>query len=107
MVSEGRRRGLSYQRIAQLTSWNPAQRYGLLGKGDIAVGYDADLALVDPSASWTVRAADSLSTQEYTPFEGFELGARVTDTWVRGAQVLDRGNIVGSPTGRYVRRPSG
>ena len=106
MVSEGRRRGLSYQRIAQLTSWNPAQRYGLLGKGDIAVGYDADLALVDPSASWTVRAADSLSTQEYTPFEGFELGARVTDTWVRGAQVLDRGNIVGSPTGRYVRRPS-
>ena len=106
LVSEGRRRGLSYQRIAQLTSGNPAERYGLRSKGDIAVGYDADFALVDTSSTWTVHAADSLSTQEYTPFEGFELGARVTDTWVRGEQVLDRGNIVGKPAGRFVRRPS-
>jgi allantoinase len=52
-----------------------------------------------------VHARDSLSTQEYTPFEGFELGARVTDTWVRGHHVLDRGNVVGDPQGRYVRRP--
>ncbi len=105
MVSEGRRRGLSHKRIAQLTSANPAQRYGLLRKGDIAVGKDADFCLVDTSTTWTVHAEDSLSTQEYTPFEGFELGARVTDTWVRGTQVLDRGNVVGTPTGQYVRRP--
>jgi allantoinase len=104
-VSEGRRRGLTNQRIAQLTSWNPAQRFGLLGKGTIAPGYDADFCLVDTSSSWTVHAQDSLSTQEYTPFEGFELGARVTDTWVRGHRVLDRGTVVGDPQGRYVRRP--
>ena len=36
LVSEGRKRGLSYSRIAQLTSWNPAQRYGLPSKGTIA-----------------------------------------------------------------------
>ncbi|MEQ4299990.1 dihydroorotase family protein [Plantactinospora sp. B6F1] len=106
LVSEGRRRGLSYQRIARLTAWNPAQRFGLLGKGTIAPGYDADFCLVDTGSTWTVHAGDSESTQEYTPFEGFELGARVTDTWVRGQQVLDRGNVVGTPRGRYVRRPS-
>jgi allantoinase len=104
LVSEGRKRGLSYQRIAQLTSWNPAQRYGLTSKGTIGVGYDADLCLVDPNSSWTVHAAESQSTQEYTPFEGFEIGARVTDTWVRGMQVLDRGNIVGTPRGQYLHR---
>jgi allantoinase len=107
LVGEGRRRGLSYQRIAQLTSWNPAQRYGLLSKGTVGVGYDADFCLVDPSSSWTVHAADSQSTQEYSPFEGFEIGARVTDTWVRGRQVLQAGNVVGRPGGEYVHRPAG
>jgi allantoinase len=104
LVSEGRRRGLSHQRIAQLVSWNPARRYGLPGKGTIGVGFDADLCLVE-NVSWTVHAADSESTQEYTPFEGFELGAKVTDTWVRGQRVLEGGNVVGAPTGRYLRRP--
>ena len=104
LVSEGRKRGLSHQRIAQLVAWNPARRYGLPGKGTIGVGFDADLCLVE-NASWTVHAAGSESTQEYTPFEGFELGARVTDTWVRGQRVLDAGNIVGTPSGRYVHRP--
>jgi len=105
LVTEGHRRGLSYRRIAELTSWNPAQRYGLPNKGSIAPGYDADFCLVDPSRSWTVHAAESESTQEYTPFEGFELGARVTDTWVRGNQVLRDGVVVGSPVGRYLHRP--
>jgi allantoinase len=107
LVGEGRRRGLSYGRIAELTSWNPAQRYGLPTKGTIAEGYDADFCLVDPSASWTVHAADSESTQEYTPFEGFELSAKVTDTFVRGHQVLERGNVVGTPQGIFLRRPTG
>jgi len=104
LVSEGKKRGLSYQRIAKLTSMAPAERYGLTSKGRIAVGYDADFCLVDPSSSWTVHSADSQSTQEYTPFEGFELGAKVTDTWVRGSQVLKDGNVLGTPLGRYVPR---
>jgi allantoinase len=107
MITEGRRRGLSYSRIAALTSWNPATRYGLRGKGAIAPGYDADIALVDPDRTWTVRAADSESTQEYTPFEGFELTARVTDTFVRGHRVLEDGKVVGLPVGRYLPRPYG
>ena len=45
LVSEGSRRGLSYRRMAELTSLNPAQRYGLGDrKGRISVGYDADFA---------------------------------------------------------------
>lgn len=107
LVGEGHRRGLSYSRIAELTAWNPARRYGLPGKGTIAEGYDADFCLVDPDSTWTVEAAASESTQEYTPFEGFELSARVTDTFVRGMPVLERGNVVGTPRGAYLYRPGG
>lgn len=106
LISEGTKRGLSYQRIAQLTSWNPAQRYGLHQKGNIAEGYDADFALVDPNSSHVIHASDSESTQEYTPFEGFELSAQVTDTFVRGHRVLENGNVVGEPHGAYLRRGS-
>lgn len=107
MVSEGTKRGLPLGEVARLTSWNPAQRFGLRTKGAVAVGFDADLALVDPNVTWTVRAADSESTQEYTPFEGFELTAAVTDTFLRGRHVLVAGKVIGEPGGRYLKRPTG
>ena len=104
LVSEGRRRGLSCNRIAELTSYNPARRYGLNHKGDIAPGLDADLALVDPDSTWTVRSEGSPSGQGYTPFEGIELHARVKYTFLRGNMIYD-GNVIGQPQGRYLHRP--
>jgi allantoinase len=105
LISEGRRRGLSYNRVAELTSWNPAQRFGLLRKGDIAPGYDADLVLVDPDRSFVVRATESESGQGYTPFEGLELSGRVTSTYLRGERIYGEGKVIGTPRGRYLRRP--
>jgi allantoinase len=104
LVGAGLKRGLSLQKIAQLTSWNSAQRYGLHSKGDLAVGYDADIALVDPERSQIIHAEDSDSTQEYTPFEGFTLDAVVTDTFLRGNQILTDGKVSGSAVGRYIAR---
>jgi allantoinase len=107
LVSEGhRRRGLPLHRIAELLSFNPARRYGLLTKGDIAVGLDADLALLDPDRHVTVRAADSPSGQGYTPFEGQELTGQVTATFLRGELAWEDGKVVGAPRGRYQHRPT-
>ena len=47
VFSEGSKRGLAPHRMAELLSFNPARRYGLLSKGDIAVGCDADLVVLD------------------------------------------------------------
>ena len=106
LYSEGSRRGLSVNRIAQLVCKNPAERYGLLNKGDIAVGYDADLVLLDPDETFTVRAAVSESSQGYTPFEGMELRGRVKSTFLRGQLVYDNGHIVGDAKGKYLSRPT-
>jgi allantoinase len=104
MVSEGRKRGLTYNRIAELVARNPAERFGMANKGDLVVGYDADFCLLDDSVDYEVHASDSFSTQEYTPFEGFRMTAKVTDTFLRGEAVLTDGAIAGSPRGQYVRR---
>jgi allantoinase len=103
--SEGRRRGLSLNRMAELSSWNAARRYGLPSKGDIAPGYDADIVLFDPDVTFTVRAAESESTQGYTPFEGQELTGKVTSTYLRGQLIYDDGRVVGPARGRYLHRP--
>ncbi len=107
LVSEGARRGMGYNHMARVTSWNPAQRYGLNRKGDIDVGFDADLALVDPSRTWTIHAKNSPSTQGYTPFEGLELSARVEQTFLRGQQIYDHDKgVIGKPMGQYLHRPT-
>jgi allantoinase len=105
LASEGRKRGLSWNRVAELTSWNAAQRFGLKSKGDLAAGYDADIVLFDPDKSFVVRAAESESTQGYTPFEGQELNGKVVSTYLRGNRIYDKGKIVGPPRGKYLHRP--
>ena len=104
VFSEGTKRGLSLPRIAELTSWNPAQRYSLPQKGDLAPGYDADLALLDPDRSFTVRGADSPSGQGYTPFEGLTLRGQVRATFLRGGLVYANGVVKGAARGRYLKR---
>ena len=51
--SEGSKRGMSYNHMAELLSWKPAQRFGLLNKGDISPGLDADMfSSTCTTASW-------------------------------------------------------
>ncbi len=104
--SEGTRRGLSLPHIARLVSLGPARRYGLNNKGDIAVGLDADLALMDAGRSYTVRSEESESGQGYTPFEGMELTGQIVSTYLRGHLVYENGKIKGPPLGQYQWRPS-
>lgn len=106
LVSEGMKRGLGFNHMARLTSWNPAQRFGLNRKGDIAPGFDADIAIVDPARTWTISAKDSPSTQGYTPFEGLELSARVDSTFLRGMKIYEDGQVIGKPRGQYLHRPT-
>ncbi|GJM41938.1 MAG: allantoinase [Ardenticatenaceae bacterium] len=105
VYSEGHKRGMRLNQMAELLSWNPAQRLGLLNKGDIAPGYDADLVLLDPQQTFTVRAADSQSRQGFTPFEGQELTGQVKHTFLRGNLIYDNGQVVGPPLGQYQKRP--
>ncbi|MBT3300308.1 MAG: dihydroorotase family protein [Candidatus Marinimicrobia bacterium] len=105
LFSEGTKRGVSENKIAELLCWNPAQRFGLPSKGDIAPGFDADIVLLDPDETFIVKSAESESTQGYSPFEGFELKGKVKTTFLRGNKIFEDGQILGQALGRYLKRP--
>ena len=75
---------LGPQAIARLTSTGAAERFGIARKGRIEPGADADLALVDLSAPYTLRAEDLAYRHPVSPYVGRRLRGRVVRTLLRG-----------------------
>ncbi|GAA2049413.1 dihydroorotase [Williamsia deligens] len=83
--ADGGAPGLDWRGVARVMSERPAQIVGLPDQGrPVDVGEPATLTVVDPDASWTVRADDLASIAENSPFDGMTLPARVTATVLRG-----------------------
>jgi dihydropyrimidinase len=106
LLSEGHHKGrLSLRRIAQLLCEAPARIFRLPTKGDIRIGLDADLTLVDVGRVRTVKAAELGSYSDYSLYEGWALQGWPVRTIVRGVTVMDEGRIVGpAGFGRYLPR---
>ncbi len=105
LITEGKPRGLSYNRMAELTSWAPARRFGLHSKGDLAPGLDADVVLVDPKKSFVASGKLSKSSQGFSVFEGMEMSATIDSTYLRGQLIWNNGKSVGPARGQYLHRP--
>jgi len=69
------------------------------------VGADADFAFIDLELEKVVHAGEDFSAQEYNVFEGISLKGWPVITMLRGKKVYENGEIVGGPTGEYVKRP--
>lgn len=106
LFSEGHlKRGLSLTRLAEVASANPARAYNLWGrKGSLAVGFDADLTVVDPTLTRTVTSDLLLSGQDHCPFEGVATTGWPVTTVVGGRVAFRDGAVVGEPSGSYLRR---
>ncbi len=75
---------LDLQTIAAVTSTNIAKRFGLMNKGDIAQGFDADLWIVDLDREDVVRNEDLLYRNPFSVHEGQKIRGRTVKTLVRG-----------------------
>jgi dihydropyrimidinase len=108
LLSEGHhKRKLPLGRIAALASQAPAAAMGLSHrKGRIAVGLDADLAIVDIEGEFTPRRDHLHSSAGYSIYEGVPLRGRVRHTLVGGRFVLrDHGLVADAVgTGRFIQR---
>jgi dihydroorotase len=76
-------------------SLNPAQILGI-NKGTLQIGADADVAIIDPKARWTVDPSQFLSKSANTPFTGMELTGRA-EVVIVGGRVKFRREGLGAP----------
>ena len=109
LISEGfHKRNVSLTRISEIASANPARHFGLFPrKGTLAVGADADFAVIDLHKTQTVNADSLQSAQDFTPFAGLIIKGWPTETILRGEIIMKNTQVVGKPRGRYLRRPIG
>ncbi len=90
VITEARRRGFSWEEIANWTATKPAELWRLgPNKGAIQVGADADFAIVDPEVEWTLHVEDLLHAQQWSPFEGWTFQGKVVKTVLRGEVIFD------------------
>ena len=99
-VAAGR---LTLQRLVDLTSAGPARLFGVVGKGRIAAGYDADFTIVDLKRRETIRDSWIASRCGWTPYDGREVVGWPVGTFVRGRRVMWEGEIVTPAQGAAVR----
>lgn len=94
---------LSLQRLVDLTSAGPARIFGMESKGRIAVGYDADLTLVDLQATREIKNNWIASKAGWTPYDGVRVTGWPIGTIVRGSVLVRDEALVGRPQGAPVR----
>ena len=95
LLSEGMRRGLPIQRLAQLASTRPAQLFGLFPrKGAISPGADADLVVWDPRPEWKVKASALHDAVGHSPYSGMTVRGAIRYVFLRGRLVVAGGRWV-------------
>ena len=99
-VAAGR---LTLARFVDLTSAGPQRLFGIVGKGRIAVGYDADLTIVDLKRRQTITDSWIASRCGWTPYDGMSVTGWPVGTVIRGARVMWEGEVLQPGGGQPVR----
>lgn len=94
---------LSLLRFVDLTSAGPARLFGIAAKGRIAVGYDADLTVVDLKRRETITDRWIASRAGWTPYDGVSVTGWPVGTLIRGHKVMWEGSLVAAVQGERVR----
>jgi dihydroorotase len=98
-VNAGR---LTLLRFVDLTSAGPARLFGIARKGRIAVGYDADLTVVDLKRRQTITDKWVASRAGWTPYDGVAVTGWPVGTIVRGRKVMWDGSLATPAQGERV-----
>lgn len=96
MLSEGVIKGrITINRLVETMCENPAKLYKIFPqKGQIAVGADADMVLVDMDTEHIIDASKFRSFQKHSPFDGLKVNGKAAITIIRGHVVMENDEIL-------------
>lgn len=101
-VREGK---ITEAQMCKLLSENPAKFYGVYPrKGVIQPGSDADIVILDPSREDVISAKTHAYNTDNNPFEGFKLGCKIDDVFLRGHHAVAGGKLKEEKLGTFIRR---
>ncbi|MFB7991615.1 allantoinase AllB [Streptomyces sp. NPDC056002] len=102
--TEARRRGHSLDDVVRWMSARTSELVGLDDrKGAVAVGRDADFAVLAPEETFTVDPAELQHRNRVTAYAGKTLHGVVKSTWLRGERIVAEGEFT-APAGRLLER---
>ena len=99
--------GLPLPLIASVSAANGAKRFRIAEKGTLAVGFHADLTVVDLGATTEVRPEKLLQRHPASPYIGRQFPGAIRATWRRGERICSDGEITVKTPGRFVRPGKG
>ena len=95
---------ISRQRLVDLYATSPAKINGLDKKGQLEVGYDADVVIFDPAYEGVISYETNLEGVDYSPFEGFRQKGRPETVFLRGKKIVDDAKYIGDKgDGKFIK----
>ncbi len=93
MLTEAMKGRCTVHQVSEWMSRNVARAYKIANKGEIRIGWDADLVLVDLNNYKPVRNEDLLTKCGWSSFAGWELTGWAVTTIVGGQVVFANGKV--------------
>jgi dihydroorotase len=93
MLNEVHHGRVTLQQVVHWMCDAPARVWDIVGKGRIAVGYDADLVLVDLERVAEIRNENQITKCGWSPWHGEKLVGWPVRTWVMGHEVYCDGEF--------------
>lgn len=102
MLQAVKEKKINITQLMKLMSENPSKIFGLKSKGNLKVGYDADIILVDLNIDEKISDRNIISKCNWTPYKGFKKGGKVIMTIVRGNIVFNNNKFNNLKIGKEV-----
>lgn len=89
--TEAQTRNITIENVVKWCCKNTAKQVGLEHqKGEIGVGFDADIAVFDDTAEFVVQSSTMLFRNKCSPYQGKTMKGVVKETWLRGKKIHSR-----------------